>query len=219
MDFLFNSAEMIGTVAFAVSGAMVAIEKRMDIFGIVFLSAVTALGGGTIRDLLLGITPPKMFYSYKYLAASALTAVILFLIARISKKPLQTPTGHTDCLLTFCDALGLGIFAVVGTQAGIGAGYTDNIFMCVFLGMTTGVGGGVLRDMMCSDIPFVLRKHVYAVAAILGSTLYFVFVVQMQMSLGLATLIGTGFTIVIRMLAWHYRWNLPRIPKLDDKTV
>lgn len=213
MDFIFNSVEMIGTVAFAVSGAMVAIEKKLDIFGIMFLSVVTALGGGTVRDVLLGCTPPKMFYSYKYLAASVLTAVLLFLFARFSQKPMQNPSGRMDFLLTFCDALGLGIFAVIGTQAGIGAGYADNMFMCVFLGMTTGVGGGILRDMMCGDIPFVLRKHVYAVAAILGSALYFILAVYLQMAPSAATLVGTVFTVVIRLLAWRLRWNLPRIPQ------
>ena len=209
MDFLLETTEFLGTVAFSVSGAMLAVKKRLDIFGVLFLGVVTALGGGTIRDLLLGINPPKMFYNTEYVLLALLSALTVFLVIRLTHGQ-GFWSGHAmDNLLTFSDALGLGIFAVVGTQAGISAGYGDNPFLCVFLGMVTGVGGGVLRDMMCADIPFVLRKHIYAVAAILGGSIYYL-LSRLEVSSPISSLLGMGVTVLIRVLAWHYRWNLPK---------
>ena len=124
-----------------------------------------------------------------------------------------------DMLLTVSDAVGLGIFAVIGTQAGVLAGFKDNAFLCIFLGMVTGVGGGVMRDVMCADIPFVLRKHIYAVAAILGSSTYYLLTV---LGLGTAapTLLGMSSTVALRLLAWHYRWNLPKAhPRQETKSI
>ena len=209
MNLLLEIIELLGTVAFSVSGAMLAVKKRLDIFGVLFLGVVTALGGGTIRDLLLGITPPKMFYNTEYILVALSSALAVFLVIRLTHGQ-GLWSGHVmDNLLTFSDALGLGMFAVIGTQAGISAGYGDNAFLCVFLGMLTGVGGGVLRDMMCADIPFVLRKHVYAVAAILGGSIYYL-MIQLGVSGALSSLLGMGSTVLIRLLAWHYRWNLPK---------
>lgn len=209
MGFLLETTEFLGTVAFSVSGAMLAVKKRLDIFGVLFLGVVTALGGGTIRDLLLGINPPKVFYNTEYVLLALFSALTVFLVVRLTHGQ-GLWSGHAmDNLLTFSDALGLGIFAVVGTQAGISAGYGDNPFLCVFLGMVTGVGGGVLRDMMCADIPFVLRKHIYAVAAILGGSIYYL-LTRMEVSSPISSALGMGATVLIRILAWHYRWNLPK---------
>lgn len=215
MDFLLETTEFLGTIAFSVSGAMLAVKKRLDIFGVLFLGVVTALGGGTIRDLLLGIMPPKMFYNTDYVLLALFSALTVFLVIQLTHgKGIWS--GHAmDNLLTFSDALGLGIFAVIGTQAGISAGYGDNAFLCVFLGMVTGVGGGVLRDMMCADIPFVLRKHVYAVAAILGGSIYYL-LIRLGVSSTPASLLGMGMTVVVRILAWHYRWNLPKA-RIDEE--
>lgn len=219
MELVLYCAELIGTIAFALSGALLAIQKRLDIFGILLLSVVTALGGGTIRDLLLGITPPKMFYSYKYLALAAATALVTFLIARRSRGMIGKFQGLMDFLFVFSDAFGLGIFAVIGTEAGLAAGYGDNPFLCVFLGMTTGVGGGILRDMMCGDIPFVLRKHIYAVAAIAGGMTFYL-LIHLGLDGTLAALIGVVVTVVLRLLAWHYRWNLPKVQVPEsEKTI
>jgi len=202
--------EILGTIAFAISGALLAIQKRLDLFGILLLGIITALGGGTIRDLILGHTPPRMFYSFQYVCLAALSALLVFFTAKISKRSYEGFTGIADFLMVFCDALGLGIFAVIGTQAGIEAGFGSNLFLCVFLGMTTGVGGGILRDMMCGDIPFVLRKHIYAVAAIAGSLLFYT-LLQTGLDETLSTLAGMFVTLALRLLAWHFKWNLPRV--------
>src|SRR5699024_2484389 len=127
-------------------------HKGLDLFGVLYLGVVTALGGGTVRDLLLGITPPKMFYSYEYVALAVATALVLFLVFRRFPRARGGMAGQMDLLYNLCDAVGLGIFAVIGTRAGMEAGYGENAFLCVFLGLTTGVGGGILRDIMCAGI-------------------------------------------------------------------
>ena len=215
MDLLFNAAELVGTIAFAVSGAMLAVNKRLDIFGILFLGVVTALGGGTVRDLLLGHTPPRMFYNVEFILVALLSALTVFLAVRLTHGQGLWTGRAADNLLTFSDALGLGIFAVVGTQAGIADGFGDNGVLCIFLGMVTGVGGGVLRDMMCADIPFVLRKHVYAVAALLGAGIYY-WLNRLGVNGGAASLLGMAATVVVRVLAWHYRWNLPKAQSPEE---
>ena len=209
MDLVLYGAELVGTVAFALSGAMLAAHKGLDLFGVLYLGVVTALGGGTVRDLLLGITPPKMFYSYEYVALAVVTALVLFLVFRRFPRARGGMAGQMDLLYNLCDAVGLGIFAVIGTRAGMEAGYGENAFLCVFLGLTTGVGGGILRDMMCADIPGVLRKHIYAVAAIAGSGAFYL-LERSSVHGTAAALSGMTVTVVLRLLARHYRWNLPK---------
>ena len=219
MDALFTATELAGTIAFAVSGAMLAVKKRLDIFGILFLGLITALGGGTIRDLLLGHTPPRMFYSVEYILLALLSSLAVFFVVRLTHGRGFWSGTAADTLLTLSDAFGLGTFAVIGTQAGITDGFGDNAVLCIFLGMVTGVGGGVLRDMMCTDIPFVLRKHIYAVAALLGSGIYYV-LLQLGISRATACLLGMSATVVLRILAWHYRWNLPKAqPPEEIKSI
>ena len=210
MSYFLLIAELIGTVAFAISGASLAIQKKMDLFGVLFLGVVTALGGGTVRDVLIGYIPPRMFYNVRFVALAVVSAAGVFLFARYRYRRGGELPDLNDFLFTFCDALGLGIFAVIGTQAGIAAGHEANAFFCIFLGMTTGVGGGILRDVMCTDIPYVFKKHIYAVAAILGSSIFYI-LTRLGVDGTAATLIGMVITVVLRLLAWHYRWNLPRV--------
>lgn len=209
MDLVLYSAELAGTVAFALSGAILAAHKGLDLFGIVLLSIITALGGGTVRDVLLGITPPKMFYSYEYVALAAATALALFLVFRFIPRARSGLAGRMDLLYNLCDAVGLGIFVVVGTQACLDAGYSNNAFLCIFLGMTSGVGGSILRDMMCAGIPSVLRKHIYALAAVAGSTMFYL-LDQLEIRGTGAIICSMAVTVALRMLARHYHWNLPR---------
>ena len=209
MDLVLYGAELVGTVAFALSGAMLAAHKGLDLFGVLYLGVVTALGGGTVRDLLLGITPPKMFYSYEYVALAVVTALVLFLVFRRFPRARGGMAGQMDLLYNLCDAVGLGIFAVIGTSAGMEAGYGENAFLCVFLGLTTGVGGGILRDIMCAGIPGVLRKHIYAVAAIAGSAAFYL-LFRLGLDGTAAALCGMSVTVVLRLLARHYHWNLPK---------
>ena len=159
--------ELIGTVAFAVSGAITGMEKKMDIFGVAILGLTTAVGGGIIRDMLIGNTPPQTFQDPVYAVISIVTAIIVFYLAGRRKNSMSPHLW--DILLLVMDTLGLGIFTVVGVNTGIRQGYMDNVFLLVFLGTITGVGGGLLRDMMASVPPYIFVKHIYACASIIGA--------------------------------------------------
>jgi len=203
-------AELIGTAAFALSGAMAGIDRKLDIFGVLVLAACTALGGGTIRDVLLGHFPPRMFYSFTYLGVVAVVAIALFIL-RVKMIPGKIENESLNSrLFVICDAVGLGIFSVVGTEACLTAGYGDNIFMAVFLGVITGVGGGILRDVMCVQIPGVLRKHIYAVASMAGSLCYYIMRQILLTDPVFATIFCTALVTLLRTMAAHFRWNLPR---------
>jgi len=208
-DLLFFVTEMIGTVAFAISGAMTAIERRLDLFGILFLGATTAIGGGIVRDLLLGQIPPRAFLNYIYMLTAVISAAIIFLLSYLNTTAEKPCSFLHDSLLNFFDALGLGIFSVIGVQHTINAGFGDNVFFCVFLGMLTGVGGGMLRDIMSQTTPAVLRKHIYALASIAGALCYYYLHPYHD---GMAILATTALVVVIRLLASHYKWTLPRVP-------
>lgn len=206
---LFNVSDMIGCVAFALSGAMTGLKYRLDVFGIMVLAVTTALGGGLVRDLIIGRIPPMMFQNPTYALVAIITALLIFLIARFLRPHYQRLESHIESLANVFDAIGLGAFTVVGMQAGINYGYGDNGFLLVFLALLTGIGGGLMRDLFVQRMPGVLHKHVYAVAVIAGALVYLVL-----FRLGVSDLIITPVTIVlvfvIRMLATHFLWNLPR---------
>ena len=207
--WIFNAAEWIGTIAFAISGAMIAIDRKLDLFGIIFLGVVTAVGGGSVRDVILGHVPPRMFYNYHYVLIAALTAVTVFIAVRRHRNGYFRNRERIDRYNNLFDAIGLGAFAVTGVEVAMNAGYGTNAFLCIFLGMTTGVGGGILRDMLSRRLPYVLHKHVYALAAIAGSGLYYL-MARLQINDSACTLAGMAVTIFIRLMAAHYHWNLPK---------
>ena len=207
--FLFFLVEMTGTVAFAISGAMLAIERRLDLFGVVFLGVVTAIGGGVLRDLLLGQVPPLAFLNSIYFLVSALTALVVFAAALLLRRRRGTSLPSNSSLLNVFDAAGLGIFSVIGVQNTVAAGFGDNLFLCLFLGMTTGVGGGALRDVLSGSTPAILRKHVYALASLAGALCYYL--LRTRFPAG-SIAVSTLLVILLRVLASRYRWTLPRIP-------
>lgn len=151
--------ELVGTVAFAVSGAMVAIKKKVDIFGVIVLSVMTALGGGIVRDILIGCLPPRMFSDYRYVLAAVVTSVIVFVAAFIFREPYRKSEKTVDAINNIFDALGLGVFTVMGANVAIESGFTVNGILVVCLAVVTGVGGGLIRDVMLMEIPFVLKKE------------------------------------------------------------
>lgn len=214
-ETMFYLLEMLGTIAFAISGAMVALERRLDIFGVLLLGLTTALGGGCVRDILLGDTPPQMFRNADYVLVALGTSLVVFLWAYFAKDYYFGHVERIDRVNNIFDAIGLGVFSVVGVHASMAAGNADNAFMCVFLGMLTGVGGGVLRDMMSREIPMVLRKRVYAIASILGAACYWL-LTHWGMYETFAGIIGGAMVFLIRMLATHYRWSLPKVPHEEN---
>ena len=205
----FMVCEWLGTAAFAVSGAMVAIDKGMDLFGVIFLAMITALGGGTLRDVLIGHFPPRMFTNYQYLTLAVVCALAVFLLADVFKERYVKSEHGIERVNNVFDAIGLGVFAVSGARIGMEAGFMDNAFLVTFLGMTTAVGGGMIRDVLLKEIPFVLNKRVYAVAAIAGALTYWVMEVVFLNPV-LAYALGWLMTVTLRMLATIYKWNLPK---------
>ncbi len=201
--------EMIGTVAFASSGAMIAIRKNMDIFGINVLAVTTALGGGLIRDLVLGINPPNMFRNSSYALAAIVTACLLFGLFRLRQELLESRFVEMyEKWMNVMDAIGLGAFTVIGINTALGVGY-DSIFLLIFVGVITGIGGGMIRDVMAGNMPFVFVKHVYACASIAGAILCLI--LRSFIGNSASMIIAAVLVVVIRLLAAHYRWNLPRV--------
>ena len=208
MDELIYALEIIGAAAFAVSGAMAALEREADIFGVIFLAVVTALGGGVIRDLLLGVTPPKMFVSYVYLAVAAVAALVVFADAYIRREKYRKHRDKLDSINNMFDAVGLAVFTVSGMNTAMQQ--SDNVLLILVLGMSTGVGGGMLRDMMINKMPKVLRKRVYAVASLLGGGVYYgLFALGVHETI--AAVSGMVVIIALRVLATVYKWSLPAI--------
>ncbi len=212
ITFLF---EIIGTIAFAISGCIVGIKQNTDIFGVLALGIITSTGGGVIRDLILGITPPASFTNPVYVLTACITSLILFLYAYLKEKTGRAITivGYRNLLL-IADSLGLGVFTVLGVHAAITLYGTDNAFLCIFSGLITGVGGGLLRDMMVDQLPDIFRKHVYAVASLLGATLC-LFMYREGYVL-LSKQMGAIVIIAIRFLAAYYKWDLPKIHKISE---
>lgn len=212
-DLILYAAEMVGIVAFALSGAMTALKYDLDLLGIPFLAAVTALGGGVLRDLLIGRLPPVMFQDYRYLLTAVITALLVFLAARFAWKRYHLAEEKLAAISNICDAIGLGPFAVMGVDAGISAGYGSNKFFLIFLGVISCVGGGILRDLFVCRIPGVLQNHVYALPCILGVCLYLL-LIRFQVNDLAATLLVSLFIFVFRMLATHFHWNFPKARKI-----
>jgi len=191
--------EISGTVAFTISGAFSAMQKRLDVFGVLILGFVTAIGGGTIRDILIGDTPVAWMRNYEtpLIILGTAIATILF------KKYIKT---FKTTLFLF-DALGLGLFTIIGTQKGIAAGLNPGV--CVALGTITGCFGGVLRDILLNNIPLIFQKEIYATACIIGGTLYVLLL--NHLSTDILELIAVVVVCAIRIIAVKYKLSLPKL--------
>ena len=195
---LFFIFEIIGTVAFAISGALMAIRKKMDIFGVAILGMTTAVAGGIIRDLILGITPPAAFVHPVY----ALTAIGVSLIMFI--PAIRKALSHLEAVLLVMDSIGLAAFTVTGVGAGMAF---HNLFLTVFVGTVTGVGGGVLRDLFAGNRPYIFVKHFYACASIIGSLIS---ALLWDINELLAMIAGMAAIFILRILAAVFKWSLPK---------
>lgn len=206
MDTMILTMELVGVLSFAASGAMTGLRKGMDLFGVCILGLTTAVGGGVLRDVILGNTPPATFQDPIYAATAILTSLVLFL-PRV-RRLLGRSQHLYDLGMLVMDTLGLGIFTVMGVQIAYTRIAEPTVFLLVFVGVVTGVGGGVLRDMMAGDTPYIFVKHVYASASLLGALVCVLFWLP-----GLevyAMGIGAVTVILIRSLSAYYHWNLPR---------
>lgn len=190
--------EFLGIVAFAASGALAAVAARLDVFGVVVLGLTTALGGGVLRDVLLGIHPPTTLRSWPYLVVPAATSLLVFAfhpqVARLRRA------------MQLADAVGLGVFATTGTAVALHEGAP--VYTACLIGMTTGIGGGAIRDMLLREIPLVLRKEIYALAALAGAVLVGVGSL-LDLPAGPVTIVAAAVVVMLRIVALWRRWNAP----------
>lgn len=209
MDIIWYMFDMIGTIAFAVSGALVGVARKMDIFGMTVLALATAIGGGIVRDVLLGYFPPNSLRNVVYVTVVLAVTVIVFLIYNSRyRKHAMGPRSRASYLLA--DALGLASFTVTGASAGFKL-YPELPIFIVLLGTITAVGGGIIRDMLAQRIPSVLKEDVYALPSIIGGIVYYLMVTSSWDSMA----VYGAFTVVlvVRLLAIKYNWSLPKVGK------
>ena len=205
IDTVILAIELVGVLSFAASGAMTGLRKNMDLFGVCILGLTTAVGGGVIRDVILGNTPPATFQNPIYAAMAVVTSLVLFL-PRV-RRLLTHNQPLYDLVMLLMDTLGLGIFTVMGVQIAYTRVAEPTVFLLVFVGVVTGVGGGVLRDMMAGNTPYIFVKHVYASASLAGALVCVLFWLPGLEVYAMGA--GAVTVIVIRVLSAYYHWNLP----------
>ncbi|MEM0931140.1 MAG: trimeric intracellular cation channel family protein [Bacteroidota bacterium] len=197
---LYQLVDVFGTVAFAVSGVLVAMEKRLDLFGVLIIAFVTAIGGGTLRDLLIGNTPVIWMRDLTYVIIIPVTMTFTIIFSK-QLKYLRTS-------LFLFDTIGIGLYTLLGIEKGLEANLSP--IMCIALGTITASFGGVLRDILCNEIPVIFRKEIYATACILGGALYFILrssgVVEEYAYVSAILLV-----ILLRILAVRFGISLPSI--------
>ena len=206
MNSVFFILEIIGTVAFAASGAMVAVNKKMDVFGVIILGLTTAIGGGIIRDIILGVTPPSAFLNPVYAIIAIVTSVLVFL--PFTQKFAHKNVRAYETVLLICDSVGLGVFTAVGVKAAYAAVESTPFILVVFTGVITAVGGGAIRDLFAKDTPFIFVKHFYACASLVGAALCAALWNYAGEIVSMAA--GSAAVIILRLLAAKYRWELPK---------
>ena len=195
---LWTGLEVVGTVAFAAAGALVGVKKRLDIFGVAMLAVTTAVGGGIMRDTLIGNIPPLAFRNPMFIFISLVVAVLVSIFVKQVVRKQR--------LLNLCDALGLGAFAATGASLALSH---DSLLLVVTVGVVTGIGGGVLRDIFVREIPLVFRAEIYAVAAAIGAACFYG--LQLMLPVDMALYLACLITVAIRLLSLYYGINLPRV--------
>jgi uncharacterized membrane protein YeiH len=190
--------DLAGTFVFALSGATAAVRHRLDMFGILVLAFAAGNSGGIARDVMIGSLPPAAINEWRYVAVSILAGLIVFFANPLINR-LNSP------VLLF-DAAGLGLFCVAGADKALA--FQAGPVAATLLGMVTGIGGGMVRDVLVMEVPSVLRTELYAVAALIGAA-FTVAGQRFGMSSHVAAPIGASLCIILRLLALHYRWHLP----------
>jgi uncharacterized membrane protein YeiH len=189
---------LTGTFVFGLSGGILAVRKQMDLFGVLVLSVVAALGGGIMRDVLLGRTPPATLNDWRYIAVAAGAGLLVFIG--------HGQMGRWQPLVLFFDAAGLGLFTVTGTVAALDAGLSS--VAAALLGMLTGIGGGALRDLLAGEVPLVLRKEIYALASLFGA-LIIIGADHVGLQGTTTNIAAAVATFALRMVSVWRGWNIP----------
>lgn len=204
MEF-YQLVDILGTIAFAVSGVLVAMDKRLDLFGVLIIAFVTAIGGGTLRDLLIGNTPVTWMRDLTYVTIIPITVLLTIIFSQQLKYLRKS--------LFLFDTIGIGLYTMLGIEKGLEANLSP--VMCIALGTMTASFGGVLRDILCNEIPVIFRKEIYATVCILGGTLYFV-ISQLGVPEQYAYVAGILAVILMRILAVRFSIRLPNIYSSKD---
>ncbi|MES2447971.1 MAG: trimeric intracellular cation channel family protein [Bacteroidota bacterium] len=191
--------EILGTISFAISGTFAAMQNRLDPFGVLIIAFVTSIGGGTVRDLLLGDTPVAWMRNVNY--------CLLILVTSMLTMFFKTQIKKFKVTLFLFDSLGLGLFTLVGVQKGIVFGLEPGI--CVALGTITGCFGGIIRDTLLNTIPLIFRKEIYATACILGGILYFA-LLYFNLKADVAKILVIAFITTLRIVVVKYKLALPK---------
>jgi uncharacterized membrane protein YeiH len=197
-NIILNFMQVIGTIAFAVSGALAAGRRKMDWFGVVVLAVIVAVGGGSLRDMLLGLTPVFWVRSIWFVLLAGITALVIIPVNRLN-------FNYRNYLM-LSDALGLAVFAVLGTQTALAVG--THAFVAVIMGIITGVFGGILRDVLANRDASILYGDIYALAALIGCTIY-VLLLQTSIFPLYALWLSMGVILVLRLIAIFRSWSLP----------
>lgn len=205
MEFI-SVVELIGTVAFAVSGALVAIDKELDYYGIAFFAIITAVGGGIIRDMLINEPLPAALANPLYVIISIASAAVVIVFYR-------KVVGYTNILLIF-DAIGLAAFTAIGAEVAVKNGL-DMPFVIITLALLTGTGGGILRDVFAQEIPFVFRKEIYAVASIIGAV-FFILIDRISGNNTVALYSCFAITLLIRLACMKKDVHLKKVEKTSE---
>ncbi|MBC5864415.1 trimeric intracellular cation channel family protein [Flavobacterium turcicum] len=195
---MFHFLDIIGTMAFAMSGALTAMSKKLDPFGVFIIAFVTAVGGGTLRDVLIGRTPVGWMLDLQYVYV----IFIGFVLAIIFRKKLDRLRKS----LFLFDTIGLGVFTLIGLEKGLEIGLHPVI--CVALGTMTACFGGVIRDILCNEIPVIFRREIYATLCIVGGVLFFV-LRTMNLENDVLYLLSSSIIISLRLMAVKFKWYLP----------
>lgn len=196
--------DLFGTAVFAITGCLSVRKKGLDLFGIVIIALVTALGGGTIRDLVLGIRPVFWVSDPNYIYVAVMAAVFTFIGARFRLFPAQ--------ILLVADAFGLAVFTILGIQTAIQ--HDAPLAIALMMGVISGTAGGIIRDVLSGDIPLILRSEIYATASLAGAVVY-VLVAQSAAPQNAAVILGILTTFVLRLAALHWKLALPRFTMND----
>ena len=199
---VFTVIDILGTVAFSISGVLTAMHKKMDPFGILIIATVTSVGGGTLRDVLVGKLPVSWMLDMTFIYVIILTSIFAVLF--------RSKLKYFRRSLFLFDTIGIALYTTTGVQIGIGAGL--NPLICVALGMMSACFGGVLRDILCNEIPIIFRKEIYATACMLGGAM-FIALISFHVDSTTAVIISGLVVVVIRVLAVVYKLQLPSLYK------
>jgi uncharacterized membrane protein YeiH len=200
---MFNLLDLIGTLAFAISGALVSIDKKMDLFGVFIITFVTALGGGTLRDVMIGRTPVGWMVNIDYIFIIITGFILTLLFKQLIEK--------FKIYLFIFDTIGLGVFTLIGLEKGINIGLHPII--CIALGTMTACFGGVIRDILCAEIPVIFRKEIYATICILGGIVFFI-LRKFNLNSDVLYLTTSLVIISVRVMAVRFKWYLPTLNKM-----